>query len=93
MDYLVCFAAAGAQFQLCVIPCNCTSHPIEVGPEFNMTVLNHRAELVLAAVNLYRVLAVICASLPRYVLPAGKDLVRNHPEGYQRIMYALMAPL
>ncbi|CAL8469837.1 g9379 [Coccomyxa elongata] len=93
MDYLVCFAAAGARFQFCVIPRGCTSHPIEIRPEFNMTLLNYRARLVLVAVNFYRVLAAISVSLPRYMLPAGKDLVFNHPQGYQRIMYALMAPL
>ncbi|CAL8469811.1 g9353 [Coccomyxa elongata] len=87
LDYLVCFAAAGRLFQFCAIQRGCTSYPTEIGPEFNITLPNHRARLVLAAVNLYRVLAAVSATLPRNVLPAGKDLVLNHPEGYQRIMY------
>ncbi len=93
LSYLVCFAAAGAYFQFCAIQRGCTSYTTEIGPEFNMTLVNDRAWLVLATVNLYRVLAAVNASLPRYVLPAGKDLVCNHPQGYQRVMYVLMLPL
>ncbi|CAL8464676.1 g4211 [Coccomyxa elongata] len=87
LSYLVCFAAAGAYFQFCAIQRGCISYTTEIGPEFNMTLVNDRAWLVLATVNLYRVLAAVNASLPRYVLPAGKDLVCNHPRGYQRVMY------
>ena len=90
LDYLVCFAAAGALFQFYVIQRGC-SYAIEIGPEFNMTLADDRAWLILAAVNLYRLLAAISASLPRYVLPAGKDLVLKHPYGYQRTLYVLLA--
>ena len=92
LSYLVCFAAAGAQFQFYVIQRGCST-PINIGPAFNMTLADDRAWLTLAAVNLYRLLAAISASLPRYLLPAGMDLVLNHPQGYQRILYVLMAPL
>ena len=86
LSYLVCFAAAGAHFQFYVIQRG-GSYPIKIGPVFNMLLADDRAWLILAAVNLYRLLAAISASLPGYVLPAGKDLVLKHPQGYQRILY------
>ena len=88
LSYLVCFVAAGAELQFCAIERG-TSNLVEIGGVFDLTLPEDRAELTLAAVNLYRILAATKASLPYYVLPAGRDLVLNHPQSYQRNLYML----
>ena len=92
LSYLVCLAAAGAKFQFCAVQPG-SSYTTEIGPEFDMTKAGDRACLVRATVNLYRILAAVCGSLPCSLLPAGKDLIVNHPYGYQRTLYVLIAPL
>ena len=92
LEYLLCFAAAGSTFQFYAIQRGLHS-PMPISHVYDMSRISDRAELLVAAVNLYRLLVKVDEVLPRHVLPAGKDLIQKHGQlEYTRSLCALVAP-
>ena len=75
LEYLLCFAAAGSGFQFHAIERGSIS-ALPISPVFDMNHISDRADMVVAAVNLYRLLVKVDEELPRHVLPAGR---KNRP--------------
>ena len=74
LNYLLCYAAAGARLQLMAIERGAHTLLVAVSRSFDMTKPAGRAQIVLAAFGLYRLLSTVNILLPAYVLPVGKDL-------------------
>lgn len=85
LEYLLCFAAAGNDFQFYALE---RGQPgaLPISQVFDMKHISDRAEMVVAAVNLYRLLVKVDEELPRHVLPAAQDIVRDQL-GYRRSLY------
>ena len=77
LEYLLCYAAAGQHLQLTAIERGAHTRPVAISRSFDMTKPAGRAQIVLAAFNLYKLLSAVNSLLPAYVLPVGKDLTRN----------------
>lgn len=88
LDYLLSYAAAGRYLQLFALRRGSPVTAVSISPVYDLANLDDRAAAVLASFNLYTLLAAVHRSLPRYVLPAGKELTVEHPDGFTRTVYA-----
>ena len=84
LPYHLCFAAGGSYIQFYAIERTSPGLAVPVGPQLVLTVLSHRAQAAVCAVNYYRLLACIKRTLPTSVLPVGDPVRVNHPSGYSR---------
>lgn len=90
LNYLLSYAAAGRlQFFALLRGSAVTAvTAVEISPVYDLTNPDGRAAVVLATINLYTLLAAVRRSLPPYLLPAGKELSRDDPNGFKRTLYA-----
>ena len=86
LPYLLTAAAAGAQFQFFAIERESVALPLPVGPRLNLNLARDRAELVIAMINLHRLLRAVQELLPNYVLPVDLPQRAKHQLGYTRTL-------
>ena len=86
LPYLLTAAAAGAQFQFFAIERESVALPLPVGPQLNLNLARDRAELVIAMINLHRLLRAVQELLPNYVLPVDLPQRAKHQLGYTRTL-------
>ena len=78
LPYLLCYAAAGENFQLFAIGRHDTSIAVPVSRVYNVTRLDHRVWMLRLAVQLHRLLQLVNQELPTHMLPVDTDDVREH---------------
>lgn len=84
LPYLVTFAAAATHIQFYIIERGSLAHPKAVGPKIMLETLAGRVRLLLAAVNLHRILRAVESYLPQEILPVDQLQVSSDPKGYIR---------
>ena len=83
LPYLVTFAAAKAQIQFYIIERGNVAQPKPVGQKIMLDTMSGRVNLLLAAMNLHRILRAVESYLPQEVLPVDKLQSSSGP-GYIR---------
>jgi hypothetical protein len=84
LPYLVTFAAAKTHIQFYIIERGNVAHPKAVGSKIMLDTVSGRVRLLLAAVNLHRILRAVESYLPQEVLPVDQLQVSPDPKGYIR---------
>lgn len=75
LPYLLCYAAAGSQFQLFAISSSDTRTAVPVSRVYDMARLDSRVSMLRLAVQTHRVLQLMNALLPTHMLPVDVDAV------------------
>jgi len=81
---LVTFVAAKTHIQFYIIERGNVGHPKAVGPKIMLETVPGRVRLLLAAVNLHKILRAVESHLPQEVLPVDQLQISPHEEGYIR---------
>ena len=84
LPYLVTFAAAKTHIQFYVIERSSVAHPKAVGSKIMLDTMAGRVRLLLAAVNLHRILRAVESYLPQELLPVDQLQVSSDQRGYIR---------
>ena len=84
LPYLVTFAAAKTQIQFYIIERGNVAHPKAVGPKIMLETVSGRVRLLLAAVNLHKMMRAVESYLPQEVLPVDQPQVSLNNKGYIR---------
>ena len=85
LPYLVTFAATQTQIQFYIITQDNVTQPKAVGPKIALNTQKGRVRLLLATLNLHRILQAVEHYLPQEVLPLDQPQIRKFPEhGYIR---------
>ena len=82
LPYLVTFAAAKAAIQFYITGKGNVAHPKAVGKQISLNTISGHARLLLAAVNLHRILRAVENCLPQEVLLVDQVQVSPDPRGY-----------
>lgn len=75
VQYLLTFVAAGAEFQFCVLERSAVGSgvaPRRIGPRLCLNELAGKAQLVVASVQLYRLLVAMARAMPETLAPLGQ---------------------
>ena len=86
LPYLVTFAAAKTHIQFYIIERGSVAQPKAVGPKIMLDTMSGRARLLLAAMNLHRILRAVESYLPQEILPVDELQVSHTEMGYIREM-------
>ena len=90
VPFLLCYAAAGSQFQLFAISRSNTSVAVPVTRAYDMTRLSDRVLMLRLAVQVHRLLQLVSSALPAHLLPVDLDdtCERTLPGGgrYTRVL-------
>jgi len=84
LPYLVTFAAAKTHIQFYIIERGNVADPKAVGSKIMLDTLPGRVKLLLAAVNLHKILRAVESHLPQEILPVDQLQICSHEKGYIR---------
>ncbi len=84
LPYLVTFAAAKTHLQFYIIERGNVAHPQAVGSKIMLDTMSGRVRLLLAAINLHRVLRAVESYLPQEDLRVDQLQVSLDANGYIR---------
>lgn len=83
LPYLVTFAAAKTHTQFYIIEHGMVAHSKAAGKQILLDTISGRVRLLLAAVDLHRILQAVESCLPQEVLPVDQLQVSPDPRGFR----------